>query len=68
MILTDKPCSVCGAKVQWQTKDLVIDDIYPVANYCDSFQLNERMDAEIYTTCDKCGTSLELKIVKGKIV
>ncbi len=62
-----KDCPKCGAKVEWQTKDLVIDSRYLVENSGEKYVLNTRMSAEIYTSCDKCKTWTELKIKNGKI-
>lgn len=66
-IKLDKMCPHCGAKVWWQTKDLTIDDIYPVANFGQEYKVNSRMSAEVYTYCDKCKNEVNLKIKKGKI-
>lgn len=66
IILLDKPCPKCGSKVEWQTKDLVIDDKYPVVNILKKYTLNKRMSCEVYTCCDKCKVWTGGKIVDGK--
>ena len=62
-----KNCPKCDSKVEWQTKDLVIDDRYLTENTGETYVLNRRMSAEIYTSCDKCKTWSELKIINGKL-
>ncbi len=63
----DQKCPNCGSNiVVWQTKDLVIDGIYPVSNFLQEYKVNERMDAEAYTHCDKCDKGITLVIKKGK--
>lgn len=68
IIKLNKECPKCGAEVEWQTKNLKIDDIYPVENLMNHYDLNSRMDAEVHTFCDKCNKWIELIIKKGKIV
>lgn len=63
----DEKCPNCGSSVQWQTKNLTIDDIYPIANFGQEYKINSRMSAEVYTYCDKCKKEVDLKIKKGKI-
>ncbi|MEK7504632.1 MAG: hypothetical protein AAB550_04010 [Patescibacteria group bacterium] len=61
-------CPKCGGKIdEWQTKNLVIDDIYPVDNVLEHYDLNKGMDAEIHSYCDNCNKELSLIIKKGKI-
>jgi len=62
-----KNCPKCGQKVEWQTKDLVIDRIYPVANVLEVFAINKKMIGEIHTHCNKCKTWSEAKIKDGKL-
>ena len=61
-------CPSCGVKVEWQTKELVIDNIYPVENVLETFSLNIRMSGEVHTLCSKCGTWTEAKMVNGKLI
>ena len=69
IILIDKPCPTCGNKnLEWQTKDLVIDDIYPIANLLSEYMVNKRMDGPVFTICDECKYWIEADIQKGKIV
>lgn len=63
----NKKCPHCGAEVWWQTKSLVIDEIYPVANFGQEYDVNKRMSAEAYTVCDKCKKETSLEIKKGEI-
>ena len=62
-----KDCPNCGAKVEWQSKELVIDDIYRVVRSLDTFKINKRMDADIIAFCDECGAQAEADIKKGKV-
>lgn len=63
----DEKCPHCGAKVEWQTKNLTIDGIYPVANFGQKYPINNRMDAKIYSYCESCKKEVSLTIKKGKI-
>ena len=63
----NEKCPYCGCSVEWQTKDLVVDDIYPIENFGQEYKINSRMSAEVYTHCDKCKKEVDLKIKKGKI-
>ena len=65
----DKNCPICGAKMECQTKDLTIDGIYPVDNLYDTYELTDRMDAEVGCYCFTCKDSgVDLLIRKGKIL
>ncbi len=66
-IKLNEKCPHCGGSVEWQTKNLTIDEIYPVANFGQKYEINSRMSAEVYTYCDKCKKEVNLKIEKGKI-
>lgn len=63
----EKNCPNCSTKVEWQTKDLVIDDIYPVASVLETYELNKRMSGEVHTLCSKCKTWSEARIKNGKL-
>ena len=63
----DEKCPHCGSSVEWQTKDLTIDEIYPVANFGQEYKINSRMSAVVYANCDKCKKEINLKIKKGKV-
>ncbi len=67
IIKLNKDCPNCGAKVEWQTKDLVIDGIYPVdnINILETYALSERMTGEVHALCKKCKTWSDAKI-KGR--
>lgn len=67
IIDTKENCPNCDANVEWQTKDLIIDNKYLVANVLKTYRLNKRMDGEIHTFCDKCKTYSEGKIKNGKM-
>ncbi|OGM04509.1 hypothetical protein A2715_01185 [Candidatus Woesebacteria bacterium RIFCSPHIGHO2_01_FULL_39_32] len=67
IIKLDKGCPNCGAIVEWQSKDLVIDKIYPVERVLETFSLNKRMSGEVHTLCVKCKTWTEAEIRKGKL-
>jgi len=60
-------CPNCGAKVEWQSKDLIVDGIYSVVNALKTYILNKRMSGEVHTYCSKCSTWTEAKVVKGKL-
>jgi len=60
-------CPNCGAKVEWQSKELMIDDIYPVMETLANYKLDKRMSGEVHTSCDKCGVWLEVRFSKGKL-
>ena len=62
-----KDCPKCGAKVEWQTKDLVIDKTYPIENILRKYILNKKMSCEAHTSCDKCDAWSEVKIISGKL-
>lgn len=61
-------CPSCGAKVEWQTKGLVIDNMYPVENVLKTFSLNKRLSGEIHSLCRKCGTWIEAKLINGRLI
>ena len=67
-IKLNRGCLYCGRKVWWQTKDLVIDGVYLVANLLQEYEVNERMDAGLGAYCDKCGKVSNLTIKKGKVL
>ncbi|SRR5260221_2818292 len=54
ILKTDKVCPRCGSVLEWQTKNLVIDNIYPVDNLLLVFDLNKRTTAEAYAVCKRC--------------
>lgn len=64
----DKKCPKCGSIVEWQSKNLVVDGIYPVQNFLGVFELNKRISGEAHTLCDKCQSWIEVLIVEGKII
>ena len=64
----NKGCPKCGADVEWQSKGLVVDGIYPVDNFLGKFELNERISGEVHTWCEKCNTSTDLFVVNGKVI
>lgn len=61
-------CPHCGQRVEWQSKYVIIDGIYPVQNCLESFDVNSRMDAEVYTYCGGCDWVTDLEIKKGGVV
>jgi hypothetical protein len=67
-IQLDKGCPQCGAKVEWQTKNLLLDDVYPVVNLLQEYDVSERMDADLYTYCVHCKNRTNLVMRKGEIV
>jgi len=58
-------CPKCGNTVEWQSKRLVYDG-FLVANAMQTLTLNEKMDGEMHTYCDKCKTGFDVTITKGK--
>ncbi len=60
-------CPNCGEKVEWQTKGLVLDGIYPIENVMERFELNKRISGEVHTLCDKCKFWSEVVIKNGKL-
>lgn len=67
-IKMDGKCPDCDGKIEeWQTKDLVIDGTYPVANFGQVYKVNNRMSAEMYAYCNECKKEVNLKIKKGMI-
>lgn len=60
-------CPNCDKKVEWQTKDLVIDNLYPVENILKIFKPNTRISGSVYTVCNYCQTEISAKINKGKL-
>ena len=69
IILINKNCPKCNNKnLEWQTKDLIIDNIYPVANVISRYKINKRMTATVYTNCNECETAVEIYIKDGKII
>ena len=62
-----KRCPSCSAKVEWQTKGLVIDSMYPIANVLKTYTPNRRMSGEVYTYCSECKTWVEAKMKNGKL-
>jgi hypothetical protein len=60
-------CVNCGAEVEWQSKHLVIDEIYPVANVLETYEIDARLSGEMHTYCGKCDTSMDAEIVKGEV-
>lgn len=58
IINIDKKCPKCGAEVEWQSKRLVVDGIYPIQNFC----------GEAYASCRKCQTWTDLLMIDGKII
>lgn len=63
-----KVCLFCGKELDnWQTKDLVIDDIYHIMNGLDVFELNDRMDATASDYCQKCKKGFNVVIKKGNV-
>lgn len=62
-----KDCPNCGADVEWQTKGLILDGIYPIENVLQKFELSERISGEVYTSCDKCQFWSEVVIKDGKL-
>ena len=62
-----KDCPNCGAIVEWQTKGIVLDGIYPIENVLEKFELNKRISGEVYTSCRECGNWSEVVIKNGKL-
>jgi hypothetical protein len=62
-----KDCPNCGAKVEWQSKGIVLDGIYPIENCLETFELNKRISGEVYTSCRKCGNWSEVIVKNGKL-
>jgi len=63
-----KKCPNCSAEVEWQSKSLVVDGMYPVENVLGAFAVNERLSGEAHTTCGACRSWTNLKIKDGKII
>ena len=63
----NKNCPVRGEKVEWQTKGLVLDGMYPIENGSGVFELTERISGEIYTRCEECGFWSEVIVKNGKL-
>lgn len=68
VVKMDKKCPKCGSETEWQSKNLVVDGIYPIQNFLGIFDLNERISGEAYASCDKCRTWTEVLIIDGKII
>ena len=62
-----KDCPNCGAIVEWQSRGIVLDGIYPIENVLEKFELNKRISGEVYTSCDKCDFWSEVVIKDGKL-
>lgn len=60
-------CPNCGVKVEWQTKDLILDGVYVIENTLETFELTKRISGVVYTGCDKCSYWSEVIIKNGKI-
>ena len=58
-------CPNCNNPVEWQSKRLVYDGLL-VENAMQTITLNKKMDGEMHTYCDKCKTSFDVAITKGK--
>lgn len=64
----DRKCSKCGADLEWQSKSLILDDLYWLDNALRIYEVTDRLTGEVHTYCDKCKTWHELCIEKGKII
>ena len=62
-----KDCANCGAKVEWQTKDLILDGVYIIENTLETFELSKRISGVVYACCDKCKFWNEVIIRNGKL-
>lgn len=60
-------CPNCGQGIiTWQSKQLIYDG-YELANALREVKLNNKMDGEIHTACDKCNTYVSMRVKKGKL-
>lgn len=62
-----KDCPRCGAEVEWQTKDLILDGVYVIENTLETFELTKRISGVVYASCNKCGYWSEVIIRNGKL-
>ncbi len=58
-------CPKCQSPVEWQSKRLEYDG-FLLANVMQGIKLNERMDGEMHTFCDRCKLGFDVTIEKGE--
>ncbi len=66
VIDTKTLCPKCHKPVEWQSKHLIYDG-FVLANLLENIVLNERMEGEMHTFCDKCKTGFDADIINGQI-
>lgn len=67
IVKINKVCVKCGRSLEWQSKFLVLDDLYVLDNALKTYVFDNRLSGEIHSWCDKCGLEQNLYIKDGKV-
>lgn len=68
VVKLDRKCSKCGADLEWQSKKLILDDLYWLDNVLRTYEVTDRLTGEVHTYCDKCLSSYDLFIKNGRVI
>lgn len=61
IITSKRTCPQCHAKVEWQSKYITYDG-FVLENLLQNIRLNNHIDGEMHTFCDKCKSAFEIEI------